>query len=517
LPRQLSFRGTARLSYIIWALISSCNTNNMLSLARMKFSTLSCLSGPFNLIRSRSRDLKAKFDAVAGDSAATWRLTRTVLHHNQGPIHSDDDCRALAIGFNSFFNDKLHKIQQCVASSLQALPGPIFTPRCYDGPVLSSFTPVSSSEVRRILQTRLPKSLPLDCLPSTLLHATVTVLASVIDGRMQFVKMGRHTSNTVTCHTGVPQGSGPLPFTAYISPVADIIQSFGINYHQFADDTQLYVRLNSATTSVVIDQLTACTTAVRRWFLTSGLLLNADKSEVVILETNHQLHLVGSTVQTVNVAVNVLPVTRQLKSLGILFDAHLNYELQANAVVRDCTYHLRALRQIRHVLPDDVAKQIGCSMVCAKLDYCNALLHGALAVAIDKLQRVQNQLARIVTSPGRREAAMPILQSLHWLPVRQRIDYKLALITYKARTTSTPAHLASVLQLNDTERVLRSSAAPTLFVPRTRTEFGKRAFSVSAPLIWNSLPVAVRTSDSVSSFKRRLKTHLFSLAFPTIS
>jgi hypothetical protein len=246
-------------------------------------------------------------------------------------------------------------------------------------------------------------------------------------------------------------------------------------------------------------------------------LLNADKSEVVILGTSHQLHSVGSTVQAVNVAGNVLPVTKQLKSLGILFDAHLNYELHANAVVRACTYHLRALRHIRHVLPDDVAKQIGCSMVCAKLDYCNALLHGAPAAAIDKLQRVQNQLARIVTSSGRREAAMPILQSLHWLPVRQRIDYKLALITYKARTTSTPAYLASLLQLNDTGRVLRSSAAPTLFVPRTRTEFGKRAFSVSAPLIWNSLPVAVRTSDSVSSFKRRLKTHLFSLAFPTIS
>jgi exonuclease III len=67
------------------------------------------------ITRSRSSDLKAKFDAVAGDSAAMWRLTRTVLHQNQGPIHSNDDCRALATGFNSFFIDKLHKIQQCVA------------------------------------------------------------------------------------------------------------------------------------------------------------------------------------------------------------------------------------------------------------------------------------------------------------------------------------------------------------------------------------------------------------------
>ena len=82
---------------------------------------------------------------------------------------------------------------------------------------------------------------------------------------------------------------GPLLFTAYVSPVGELIESHGVSYHQFADDTQLLVAMNVNNVGPALERLAICTTAVRLWFLQNDLQLNADKSEVVILGTAPQL------------------------------------------------------------------------------------------------------------------------------------------------------------------------------------------------------------------------------------
>ena len=233
-----------------------------------------------------------------------------------------------------------------------------------------------------------------------------------------------------------------------------------------------------------------------------------------MLGTTAQLKSVGTAVRTVDIAGTSLPLIEELKTLGVIFDSHLRFDKHAAAVIRACNYHLRALRHIRNALPDDVAKCIGCSIVGAKLDYCNSLLYGSPVSTLDKLQRVQNQLARIVTKSNWRADAVPILRKLHWLPIRQRITFKLAVLTYKVHATATPEYLASLLQPNDTGRTLRSSMAPRLHVPRTRTETAKRAFAVAAPNMWDSLPdSSVSLSDSILTFKRTLKTYLFTCTF----
>lgn len=141
-----------------------------------------------------------------------------------------------------------------------------------------------------------------------------------------------------------------------------------------------------------------------------------------------------------------------------------------------------------------------------ELDYCNSLLYGAPAYTLSKLQRVQDQLARIVAMTSWRSNVKPVREALHWLPITERIKFKLAVITCSVRIHSSPVYLASLLQPYQSGRELRSSVAPRLYMPRTRTELGKRAFAVSAPHVWNSLPDFIRLSDSLSTFKRRLKT-----------
>jgi len=141
--------------------------------------------------------------------------------------------------------------------------------------------------------------------------------------------------------------------------------------------------------------------------------------------------------------------------------------------------HTLALRHIRKVMSEDVAKTIVCSIVSARLDYCNALLRGAPATTIDKLQRVQYTLVRVVTQPTRQTPSRPLLLSLQRWPVRERVDYKVALLTYKVQTTSSPPCLDSLLLRHTSTRCLRLTDAPRLVVPRTPTELARCAFSAS--------------------------------------
>jgi len=138
-------------------------------------------------------------------------------------------------------------------------------------------------------------------------------------------------------------------------------------------------------------------------------------------------------------------------------------------------------------------------------------LNSVATATFDKLQRTQNNLARVVCQSRGRTDARPLLHSLHWLPVRQRVTYKLAVLTHKVRTTATPTYLCELVQTRAPPRALRSSDAPMLVVPRVHTELARRTFSVAAPSTWNSLPADIRLCKNILTFKRHLKTHLFKL------
>ena len=151
-----------------------------------------------------------------------------------------------------------------------------------------------------------------------------------------------------------------------------------------------------------------------------------------------------------------------------------------------------------------------CIRDSSRIDYCNAVLHGAPSGTIQKLQRVQNNAVRVVLQAPQRSHTNSLLQELHWLSVEQHITYKLALLTYKTRQSSVPGYLSRHITTRSSMRSLRSSSAPLLHVPFRRTSFGIRSFSSAAPSVWNSLPVSVQNCDTLTLFKSRLKAHLFS-------
>ena len=153
------------------------------------------------------------------------------------------------------------------------------------------------------------------------------------------------------------------------------------------------------------------------------------RQTVQVYGTSAQLKSTAA-VDTIIVAGSSLPLASEVKSLGVILDNRLSFDSHVTAICRACNYHIWALRHIRRLLPDDVARMLACSIVATRLDYCNSLLHGSSYGNITKLQRVQYSLARVVLQAPRLTHAAPLLKSLHWLPIAQRITFKMAVITY---------------------------------------------------------------------------------------
>ena len=135
-------------------------------------------------------------------------------------------------------------------------------------------------------------------------------------------------------------------------------------------------------------------------------------------------------------------------------------------------------------------------------------------VQLQRLQRAQNTAARIVTRTKKLDHITPVLQQLHWLPVPHRIEFKLLLITYKAINGLAPQYLRDLIKHRSSSRTLRSSDKCLLNTPRWNlATYGRRSFASAAPVLWNALPLDIKTSPNVYIFKRRLKAHIFQRAF----
>ncbi len=154
------------------------------------------------------------------------------------------------------------------------------------------------------------------------------------------------------------------------------------------------------------------------------------------------------------------------------------------------------------------AEKLVHAFMTSRLEYCNALLGGCPASSINKLQIVQNPAVRVLTRSRKYDHITPILQSLHWLPIKFRISYTILLIAYKALNGLAPAYLTNLLSRYNPTRSLRSQNFGLLGHRVAKSTKGGRTFSYLAPKLWNSLPDNVRGSDTLSLFKSRLKTSL---------
>ncbi len=258
--------------------------------------------------------------------------------------------------------------------------------------------------------------------------------------------------------------------------------------------------------------LTECVKNVKDWMTNHFLLLNSDKTEILLIgPKNSTQNLLDHNLQLDRCPVH----SSTVKNLGVVLDSNLSFENHISYVTKTAFFHLRNIAKLRNMLSVSDADKLVHAFMTSRLDYCKAMLGGCPVSSMKKLQIVQNAVARVLKRSRKYDHITSIIQSLHLQPVKFRISYKILLLNYKALNGLAPVYLTSLLSRYNPTRSLRSQNSGLLVVPRiAKSTKGGRTFSYLAPKLWNSLPDNVRGSDTLFLFKSRLKTHLFSQACP---
>ena len=244
---------------------------------------------------------------------------------------------------------------------------------------------------------------------------------SYLTDRSFTVELGNTSSSTAPLTCGVPQGSilGPILFSLYMLPLGSIMRKHGISFHFYADDTQLYVPLKPNDPHS-LDPMLRCLADIQSWMSDNFLMLNNNKKEIILFGPPNPIH---------NITTSLAPLTIKpyVKNLGVILDSALKFDKQINTVVKGAFFQLRQVSKIKGFLSTHDIERVIHALITSRLDYCNALYAGITSASLSRLQLVQNAAARLLTGTRRREHITPVLASLHWLPVKFRINFKMLL------------------------------------------------------------------------------------------
>ena len=209
----------------------------------------------------------------------------------------------------------------------------------------------------------------------------------------------------------------------------------------------------------------------------------------------------------------VIPVSSSARNLGFIYDSDMSFSEQINSVSKSCHFHIRDIRRIRHLLPLSAATALANSLVSSKLDYCNSLYSGISQSNLKKLQRIQNSLARVITNTSKYQHITPTLKNYTGFQSNKE-SITNSVFSHTKHSQINNLHIFTIvfhfLHALFLQDLLIHSFSPF----HVRSSLGKRAFSVIGPRLWNSLPPDTRNSNSLPTFRSRLKTHLFKIAFP---
>ena len=315
---------------------------------------------------------------------------------------------------------------------------------------------------------------------------------------------------------GVPQGSviGPVQFVIYTQPMGAIIRKHNVDFHSYADDYQLYVSFNPklpGAAETALHKLQHCISDIKTWMNKNKLKLNNDKTEFFIAGTYQSLNKLPKL--QLSIGESVIEPTSNIRNLGIIFDSNMTMGKQINSLISSGNYQLRNIRRICKYLDQDTRHLVVRALFLSRLDYGNALLYGSNSKDLNRLQSLQHRAVKLVFSASRLDSPLPLMQTLHWLPVTKRIKFKICLYVYKCLNDCGPKYLCNLLSHNSIPSigpVTRSAMDRTLLsIPSSRKRIGERAFSVAGPSLWNSLPRHIRDAGSTAIFKKLLKSYLY--------
>jgi hypothetical protein len=322
---------------------------------------------------------------------------------------------------------------------------------------------------------------------------------SYLESRLACVKFRDAVSQPFPLKSGVPQGSilGPCLFNCYMRDLAVMLESLccvenRASFHIYADDVLLYVYCPPDSSSRSLSIMEMLLKRVEEWMKTNGLLLNMNKTEIILLRGSRSkappekwtLMVGGQPVEIRN--------TGSFKWLGVDFDVNLDMGSFVQRTCCTCYGMLRMTRRIRDSLDWKSAKLFCEAVILSRIDYCIMLIYSV--AHFDRLQKVINLAARVISRKNRHDHISHVLTELEWLRAPSRAKFKTVIMVYKALQDCAPTYLRDALRIYTPTRQLRSSdsTAVLLVLGEGNSRYGKISWAASAPSTWNKLPGETR-------------------------
>ena len=356
---------------------------------------------------------------------------------------------------------------------------------------------------------------------------------SYLSSRSFSVSIQDCLSETLELLCGVPQGSllGPVLFLLYIEAIQDIVKPYGLRIKVYADDSQLYVSLvptdpiERMRTKADIEE---CLGKLKKWMVEHWLKCNEAKTEFILVGKSSSISKMSFEPVINFGGEDIFPTEcsgTDGKTLGVLLDHSLTMERQVNNVRKQCGLVLRNLWQLNKCFDVSTKIMLVKQLVISKVDYSNILYCELPNKIIDGLQKVLNSCVRFIYNlHGHQDDYMDYFRQCHILPIAQRLTFKACLIAYKIVNGTAPEYLQDLVPLDDdwgASRTTRKTEVldpyrlkhPKMSSTNAKSKLRRRRISVFLPTVWNDLPFQLRSIPNVDTFKSRLKTHLFTVAF----
>ena len=256
-----------------------------------------------------------------------------------------------------------------------------------------------------------------------------------------FISLSCHTQSVFVGHEstpsvlkcGVPQGYvlGPLLFTLYTHPLSTVICQSGISYHFFVDDSKLHNSSVPSDFPVLACCLKDFIEDVAEWMGDSKLNMNDDKTELMAIGTRSKLSQVIPYLAPMSISGCDISFSQSVRNLGFYLDETLSMDALIKYLCCILFCQSRKIGKILSFLSTDAANKLAISLILSSLDYCNSLLASIPENKLNQLQHMQNHAAQFVLRKSRHASATALLRTLHWLPVKARIQHEIACLCFQ--------------------------------------------------------------------------------------
>ena len=308
------------------------------------------------------------------------------------------------------------------------------------------------------------------------------------------------TASTVTC--GVPQGSilGPLLFLMYINDLPNCLRDAAPR--MFADDTN--ITLSAKTVADLKLAVTSELNNLTCWLRADRLSLNAAKTELMIIGSRQRWN---AQCEDIDISMDDKTIKRvdHTKSLGLTTDAQLSWSKHVDEICKKASSAIGALKRVRPFISTDVAVQIYNALILPHFDYCSPVWDCTIGYLSDKLQKLQNCAARVITKSPFDTSSNLLLAMLKWEKRSLRRKRQKALIMYKALNELAPEYLQCLFTQRHVNDYNLTNLEGKLSLPKPNTNYLKRSFSYSGACLWNNLPQDLKSVGSIGQFKLRYR------------